>query len=151
MKKQRILALALICFAVGFNILAMAQETGRQPVSAKQQLNAHIPKVDASWLQTANKVWDNPEVFVDVDGIYLTTGIPSTTNQKQRVANLTQALLQLPVSDWPHGRVIRLVQSSRIPIAFAGQPEPGDTGYQLLKRSEKELKELGIEVVMAPI
>ena len=153
MNAKRIVGRFLLLGVLG-SIAPMASPIcaqGRQGRPAKLRLNARIGEPDETWVRSRKQVWDNPTVYVDPAGVYLSMGGALPTKETERVDDLATALVGLPVSAWPHGRVILLLQSARVPLALVGQPEPRDTAYQRLKKAQQVLKNLGIKVVFGPV
>ena len=128
--------------------------TGAQAARGRRSsvhLDARIGKAHARWYRHTTGAWDNPEVIIDRTGISLRAAGSSPRMLGTDVDDLVSAMTALPVAAWPHGRVVRVVQTGRVGVALASQSEPTDAGYMLLKRTREAMRRLNVVIVDGPV
>jgi hypothetical protein len=109
---------------------------------AQDQLSSRIPAARHEKFKSilVAKDWSNPYLVVCVDGIeVISTAIPGG-RKLVALANLRRALIDLPTSAWPYGRVVAIQEN--------GVGAPGD--HARIKESkpavEAVLKALRLEI-----
>ena len=106
------------------------------------RLSPKIPAADRTRYMAVrtSEEWKNPYLMATATGLEL----KSASSPKPRlvlVKNLQQALLDLPISDWPYGRVVVLQSPSIVP-ADAAWVEALDRN---IEDARKILEALGVE------
>jgi hypothetical protein len=72
-----------------------------------QKIPAGDPANDASLRQA--KSWPNPYLVIRPDRIGLLTGVTANEERILKPEEVLDALAQLPLSAWPHGRVVAVL------------------------------------------
>jgi len=114
------------------------------------QLDSRIPTANPRKYLPITGVWPNPNVFVDLNGIYISSG---TARQRlDRPDDLARALTFLPLNAWPLGRVVTFSQSSRVPIFLVKDPSPSEqAAYSNREHARMILESMGIAIVSTPV
>ncbi len=137
------------------SILTAALLVGASPVAARQEpprLDAAIPPADRErYAEQWKTEWRNPRVLVDRGGVFLLLGDSGLRDDSAYVQDLAAALVALPREAWPHGRIVALAQTPRMPRWRAGQPRPTDPALDLLDRTRETLRALGVETIETPV
>jgi hypothetical protein len=109
-----ILALGFVALVGGF--AAEALEVREQAAESKPWLNARIPPADRARYKAVrdSRDWRNPYLLASATGFEL----KSASSPKPRAVSLKdlrRELTDLPMSDWPYGRVVVVQSPSIVP------------------------------------
>lgn len=121
-----IVALGLVAFVDGF--AAEALESQERAAQAEPRLSVRIPPADRTRYKAVRDSgdWRNPYLLASATGFELKSG-SSPKPRAVSLKDLRRELTDLPISDWPYGRVV-VVQSPSI--------VPGDTAWiEAMKRN----------------
>lgn len=134
----------LACVAAG----AAAGEHARK-------LDSRIPKTDHERFAEVWKTeWRNPRIMVDRDGAYLLldgNAFDASAQRYQSADALADALVALPVSSWPYGRIVSLTQTPRVQGGIRGQLVVTDPGFVPLDKVRRAVEALDVEVIESPV
>lgn len=128
-----IVALGFVTLVGGF--AAAVLESEEQATESGPQLNARIPPADRARYRAVRdpRDWRNPYLLASATGLEL----KSASSPKPRAVSLKdlrRELTDLPISDWPYGRVV-VVQSPSI--------VPGDPAWsEAMKRNVDDALEI---------
>jgi len=121
--------------AICLGVMSRA-ETWQVPTTALQEkLDTRIPAADAAKYRSVRNAqdWLNPYVLLQKNGVVLINRANRSDRTPISIDELRQALVRLPVSAWPYGRVVG--------VQDGGGPSPGpdDEG---VKRNHRAVAEI---------
>lgn len=110
------LTLAVLLWSLLASNVTVQSKSGQQQ-GALPTLDARIPVPDRARYQAVRdgREWRNPFLVAVASGFELT----SASNPKPKlvtVKDLRRVLADLPITDWPYGRVVALSNSSILPV-----------------------------------
>ncbi len=124
-----------------------ANSSRESPDSTSSELDPRIPPPALEKYQPISDArdWQNPYLLIEADGILLSANAAPGKNRMVSTDELARAVISLPVSAWPYGKVI-------------GASQAGVVGsmneFPRIKRNreevEKVLKSLGLGVKWWP-
>jgi hypothetical protein len=111
--------LALLVFLwslLSSNVTVQSQSGQQDDARREPMLDARIPVPDRARYEAVRDggEWRNPSLVAVASGFELT----SASNPKPKlvtVKDLRRVLTDLPITDWPYGRVVKLSNSSILP------------------------------------
>jgi len=107
----------------------------------EEQLSTNIPTADQEKVNSIHAAsnWANPYLLVYPDGFVVISGAFPDGRNRVESNGLRQALIKLPLSAWPYGKVVALQEATHLP--------PGDDGPtgRNKRAAEATLKELRLE------
>lgn len=140
--------LAVVLWSVLSATVAVHNQSGRQPGARREPtLDARIAAANRARYEAAHDAgeWRNPRLVAFASGFELT----SASNPKPKLVTLTElrrVLAELPITDWPYGRVVALSNSSLL--------EPDERWVRAMDlnfaRARKIFEALGIEESLWP-
>lgn len=138
-------AVLLVAMILSFACSQTPAETGDRKSANKVRKDVlkldpriRVAKVEEYHSVDAAQHWGNPMLFIEQNGVVvILNGIRSPDDKAIAVDELPAALVALPVSAWPLGRVVRIQQN--------GLLDPSDTTLQTtIKRVNEVLKQLAV-------
>ena len=110
--------------------------------SAENQLDPRIPPPDPDKYKSIRegRDWRNPFLSIQGSGIYLMINSSPGEGKLIQADELSNTRRELPVSDWPYGKIIAAVDG--------GGPQSGTPEARKRNRAKAEevLKSLGVEI-----
>jgi hypothetical protein len=156
-RKRGLTIIALLAIATAFSgcrhkASSMAAGRSTQNNEYAAMLAKNVMKPDREQYYPVGQRWQNPTVFVDIDGIFITLA-DQAQRRAVKIGELAKELAQLPRSAWPLGRVAVFAQSARIPISLEGikLSQQEKQAYNVAREAIEILKALDLEIVYAPV
>jgi hypothetical protein len=140
---SNIIRLALALAVCLFSVAAVQKQS---PVVPRGRLNSQIPRANRKQYLSIRDIqgWRNPILVIRVDGIEVIAKSMGRTTVAG--ADLQAMLINLPVNDWPYGRVVVLSEiGNRRPDGADKEPI-----RQNSQAAESVLKNLKIAINWVP-